>query len=167
MPWALQASWRSSLLLIGLVCACHSPIAHGFERPGDANTAKELREYAAAAQAAQKSLLALCESASGEEQFNLYWAYNQSIGTWLQVEFLRILLEQARAATSLPDEQRIRATLRDQAQFTLWELDQNIAYPRRDSVALGRSEHLRLNETLQSLLLDVRSKVTRLTIDRK
>ena len=155
-----------SALLMALACA-YLPLAHGSERAGDVKTAKELREYATAAQAAQKNLLALCEAASGEEQFNLYWAYNQSTGTWLQVEFLRTLLERAVAETSPSDEQEIRATLRDQALFTLWALDQNSAYPRRDDSGPGRSERLRLDETLHSLLRDVRSTVKHLSVDEQ
>ena len=55
----------------------------------------------------------------------------------------------------------IRITLRDQALYTLWELDQNIAYARKDNAAL------RLDETLRSLLRNVRAAVQRLTVDEQ
>ncbi len=162
--WFDRTACRLGVILMAFACA-YLPLVYGSERAGDANAAKELREYATAAHTAQKDLLALCEAASGEEQFDLYWAYNQSTGTWLQVEFLRTLLDRAAAATSTSDEQKIRTTLRDQALFTLWALDQNIAYPRRDTSGPGRPERLRLDEILLLLLRDVRSTVKRLSAD--
>ena len=168
--WVAQGLGRTarrlSMLLMGMACA-YLPLAHGSERAGDANAARELQKYATAAQAAQRKLLALCEAASGQEQFNLYWTYNQSTGTWLQVEFLRALLERAVAATSPSDERTLRATLRDQALFTLWELDQNLAHPGRDSAKSARSKRQRLAGILYSLLRDVRRTVQRLSVDEQ
>ena len=157
LAWVLITSIAWALVL--------SP-AYATERAGDASAARELEDYAAAAAAAQQELLGLCEAASGEEQFDLYWAHNQSTGTWLQVEFLRSHLEQARAGAP-PDEQTIRAALRDQALFTLWEIEQNIAHPRREGSQSARFEFLRLDETLRALLRGVRPSVKRLSIEQQ
>lgn len=153
-------------LSMSIACATFGTSACASERAGDATTANELQQYVTAAAAAQQELLGLCEAASGEEQFDLYWAHNQSTGTWLQVEFLRSLLEQARASLP-PEEQTIRATLRDEALFTLWELEQNIAHPRREGSQSARFEFLRLDETLRSLLRGVQPSVKRLSVEQQ
>jgi hypothetical protein len=107
----------------------------------------------------------MTEVASGEERFNLYWTYNQSVGTWRQVEFTRALLELSVAATSPSREQALRAAVRDQARFALWELDQSIAHLGRGTADINRAEYFRLNETLRSLLQEARTTVARLSVD--
>jgi hypothetical protein len=150
-------------MLLAWPCCFH--VAHGTERPGDLAIAADLQKYTIAVIAVQRDYLSLSEVASGEELFNLYWTYNQSVGTWRQVEFLRALLGLSVAATLPADEQRIRAALRDQARFTLWELDENIAHLGRGTAEVNRSEYFRLNEVLRSLLQGVRTTVARLSVD--
>ena len=155
-----MAGHRSLLMLLAWMCCSH--VAHATERPGDTAMAAELRKYSVAAIAVQRDYLSLSEIASGEERFNLYWTHNQSAGTWRQIEFLRTLLDLAVAAILPTDEQKMRAALRDQAQFALWELDQNIAHLGRGTADVNRPEYFRLNEVLRSLLQNVRTSVARL-----
>jgi len=77
--------------------------AHAIEGAGEATAAYELRQHAIAATALQDDLLDLCESASGAEQFELYSIYNRAVGTWLQVDFLRDLLDITMSASSRSD----------------------------------------------------------------
>ena len=155
---------RLSLLPVLLAWSCWPHMAHATERPGDIAMAAALRRYSVAALAVQRDYLSLSEAASGEERFNLYWTHNQSAGTWQQIELLRTLLDLSVAATSASDEQRIRVALRDQAQFALWELDQNIAHLGRGTADVNRPEYFRLNEVLRALLQNVRTTVARLSV---
>jgi hypothetical protein len=153
------------VMLMLLVWACCSHAARAIERPGDLAIAAELQNYTFAVTAVQNRYLSLSEVASGEERFNLYWTYNQSVGTWRQVEFTRTLLDLSVAETSPSGEQALRAALRDQARFALWELDQNIAHLGRGTADVNRSEYFRLNEILRSLLQEARTTVMRLSVD--
>ena len=153
------------LLLILLAWACCSHTARAIERPGDLAIAADLQNYTSAVSVVQNHYLSLSEVASGEERFNLYWTYNQSVGTWRQVEFTRALLDLSVAATSPSGEQALRAALRDQARFALWELDQNIAHLGRGTADVNRAEYFRLNEILRSLLQEARATVARLSLD--
>jgi hypothetical protein len=154
---------RLSSLPMLLAWSCCAHVAHATERPGDIAMAAALRKYSVAALAVQRDYLSLSEAASGEERFNLYWTHNQSVGTWQQIEYLRTSLDLSVAATSAADEQRIRAALRDQAQFALWELDQNIAHLGRGTAKVNRPEYFRLSEVQRSLLQNVRATVVRLS----
>jgi len=149
---------KSSLILLVLAWAsCSGAI----ERPGDAGNAKELQRRTTAVTAIQRDLLAIAEGAPHGEQFELYRTYDESMGTWLQVGFLRDLVDASIATTSASDELRLRADLRDQARYTLWELDQNIAHLDA-STADGRSQTLRLIKALRASLVNVRLTVIRL-----
>jgi hypothetical protein len=143
--------------------ACCLPIAQGVERFGDAEDASELQQRAISVTAVQRGLLSLAEAASGEEAFNLYRTYNESMGTWLQVEFVRTLLDLSIVATSASDEQKLRTDLRDHARFALWELDQNIGHLGESIAEVEQWEHLRLIRVLRSLLMSARTTVGRLS----
>ena len=161
---ALNRQRRALLALPVWACCC--PIARGTERPGDKAIVAELQKYAFMVTAVQREYLSLSELVAGEARFKLYRTYNQSVGTWLQVEFLRALLHRAVAATSQSDERAIRAELRDQARFTLWELDQNIAHLGEGISGVGQAEFFRLNGVLRSLLEQTRTTVARVSVDR-
>ncbi len=148
-----------------LVWACCLPVATGVERIGDAENVSELQQRAISVTAVQRVLLSLAEAASGDWRFNLYRTYGESMGTWLQVEFVRTLLDQSMAATALSDEQKLRTDLRDHARFTLWELDQNIGHLGESITEVEQSEHLRLVQVLRSLLLQARIPINRLSAD--
>ena len=154
---------RPSLVLVMFACTCCLPVAQAVERLGDAENASELEQRAISVAAVQRGLLSLAEAASDEESFNLYRTYDESMGTWLQVEFLRTLLELSIAATSPVDERKFRIDLRDHARFALWELDQAISHLDENVGGTAQAEHLRLIQVLRSLLMGTRSTVDRLS----
>ncbi len=154
---------RPRFVLTIFAWACCSPIAQAVERFGDAENASELEQRAISVTAVQRGLLSLAEAASGEEAFDLYRTYNESIGTWLQVEFLRTSLDLSIAATSASDEEKFRSDLGDHARFALWELDQNINHLDESIAEVEQAEHLRLIQVLRSLLMHARIAVSRLS----
>lgn len=147
-------------------CAPYLPMAHGTERVGDATYVYQLEQYASAATGLERDLLSLIETASGEERFNLYWTYNQLMGAWLQVDFLQTLLDRSVATASHSAEEEVRTTLRDQAQFVLWELDHSITDLEQSMSEVKRLNYSRVNEVLRSLLSEVRTTVNRLLVDQ-
>ena len=159
MHWA----YRPGFVLAMFAWACCLPVAQGFERFGDAENTSELQQRAISVTAVQRGLLSLAEVASGEEAFDLYRTYNESMGTWLQVEFLRTSLDLSIAATSAVDERKSRIDLRDHARFALWELDQNISHLDENVAEAEQAEHRRLIQVLRSLLMSTRSAVDRLS----
>ena len=166
--WQIPDRWacRASLLLTMFAWVCCLPAAQAVERFGDAENASELQQRAISVTAVQRGLLSLAEAASGDDSFNLYRTYDESMGTWLQVEFLRTLLDLSIAAASAFDEQKLRTDLRDHARFALWELDQNINHLDEDAARADQAEHLRLIQVLRSLLTNARSTVNRLSTDQ-
>ena len=110
------------LLLLLSACATCLPVANGTERTGDATCSYELEQYANTVIALETEFLSLIDAAPSDERFYLYWTYNHLTGSWAQVESLQMQLELAVAAESDADEESMRTTLRDQAQFVRWEL---------------------------------------------
>jgi hypothetical protein len=150
-----------SLLLVWSCCA-----AHAGERPGDIAAVDELRKRAQAATATQRQLLAIAESAPRDEQFELYRAHDATVGAWLQVGFLRALLDASIAARSAADERRVRAELRDYARFAVWEFDQSIADLDASIARSGRADFLRLLKRLRVLAIAARTAALRLAGQR-
>ena len=159
-------AFRLNSLLLLFACAPCLPMAHGTERAGDATYLYELERHAHNATGLQKEFLSLIEADSGEERFNLYWTYDHLMGAWLQVDFLQTLLELSVEAPSPPDEEEIRTTFRDQAQFVLWELDHAITDLEQNVPEVKQLKHLQINEVLRSLLSEVHTTVNRLLADQ-
>src|SRR5260370_10990742 len=159
-------AFHLSLLSLSFACALCSPMAHGTERVGDATYLYELERYARAVTGLENEFLALIGAASGEERFDLYWTYNHLTGAWVQVDFLQTLLKLSVAASSYSEEEKTRTTLRDQAQFVLWDLDHAITDLERNIPEIKRPNQLRINEALRSLLSEVRTTVNRLLADQ-
>jgi hypothetical protein len=159
----MRGAFRLGVLLAWM---CWLPIAHAVERPGDLTSANELRGHALSAAAIQGQLLAMAESAPRGEQFELYRTYSDSISAWLQVGFVRGLLDASIAATSTADEQRFRTDLRDHARFAAWELDQNIANLDASVTKEGPAGYSRLLEILRALAAEVQNTVFRLATDQ-
>jgi hypothetical protein len=157
---------RLGLLVMFVAGAGALSDARAIEGAGEATAAYELRQHAIAATVLQDDLLDLCESAPGAEQFELYSIYNRAMGTWLQVDFLRDLLDVTTSASSRFDEEAIGAALRDQAAFALWELDQSIAYLEADSAVARSPQSSQRAAAVLSLLWQVRPIVERLTVER-
>jgi hypothetical protein len=153
----------ASLLLILVVSAFRMPAAHGIERPGDALIANEIQHYAATVSRVQGDLLSLIQTASGGKRLDLYRTYNQSIGTWIQVDFLQTLLQVSIAETSAPAEQEARRALKEQASYAIWEVGQNIAELEAAIAGNRLSDDLRLHDLLRSVLKEVEIIVIRLS----
>jgi hypothetical protein len=151
--------------MFAVACACIPSIAIALERPGDAANAEELRRRATAAEAIQRDFLALIEAAPRKERFELYRTYDESMGPWVQVGFLRSTLGDAIAATSWTLELKLRVDLRDQARYAVWEIDQNMAYLDERIAEEKRARYLRPTKALRSSLLNVRATVTRLAAE--
>ena len=155
---------RWCLLLLLLACAPYLRLAHGSERVGDAVHVHAFEQHAAAVKALEDNLLALIETTPEDERFELYRTYNQLMGTWLQMDFLQGLLDASIAALLPIEEEEVRTSLRDQAQFTLCELDHAIANIDQNLAELDRPRDLRVNEEVRSLLSGIRATVSRLLV---
>jgi hypothetical protein len=159
-------TFRWTLLLLLFASALCLPMAHATQRAGDATYLYELKRYARAVTGLEKEFLSLIEAASGEERFDLYWTYNHLTGAWVQVDFLQTLLKRSVAASSYSDESKTRTTLRDQAQFVLWELDHAITDLEQNVPEVKQLKHLQVNALLRSLLSEVHTTVDRLLADQ-
>jgi hypothetical protein len=155
---ALFVGVFSALALLGT--------AHGSERAGDAAYVYALERHADAVAALEDDFLALIETAVNEERFNLYRSFNQLMGAWLQVDFLSALLDSSIAAVSPLDEEEMRTNLRDQAEFTLWELANAITNIDLSIVELERPSNIQINARVRSLLSESRAMVSRLMTDQ-
>jgi hypothetical protein len=161
-----QTIFRLGLLALLFAGVLYEPVARGAVRTGDATYLYELEQHANAMAVLARELTSSIDSASDEERFNLYWTYNQLTGTWLQVDLLETLLEESIEAAPTSDEEHIRRALRDQIEFTQSELDHTVVDLAHNVAAIKRYDHLRLNDSLRSLLLSVKATVERLMIDQ-
>jgi len=161
-----QAIFRCGLPAL-LFAALHGSVAWSTVRTGDATYVYELEAHARARASLEVVLLSSIDSASDQERFDLYWTYNQLMGTWLQVDLLEALLHASIETTPIDDEQKVRTALRDQTQFARAALLHAAADLERNAVALKRNDHLRLNDALRLLLSNVQATVDRLIIDQR
>jgi hypothetical protein len=157
---------RLTLLCLSFACTHLACPAQGAVSVGDATRAYELEQHAVAATALENDVLHLIESAPAEERFGLYRTFNQLVGSWSQVEFLQGELNLSIAAASPGDEDAIGTTLRDQAEFLLWELDHADSELERFSAEATRPDQLRANWAVRALLSKVRTTVSRLLADQ-
>jgi hypothetical protein len=148
------------------ICAPFVPVAHGAERIGDSAYLNEFERYANAVAGLETEFLSLIEAASGEERFYLYWTYNHLTDSRAQVEYLQRQVELSMAAQSPSEEESIRTTLRDQAEFVGWELGHAIDDLQQNIPQVRRLNQLWINEALRSLLSEVRTTVDRLWVDQ-
>jgi hypothetical protein len=154
------------LLVVLIICApCLRP-AQGAERLGDALATYALQDRTAVLDDLERDILAVIEASPDEDRFDLYRTYDQLMGTWVQIELSQTLVEQAVAATSSSEEEKIRTTLRDQAQYALWELDEALAYVERDSPIANRRAYWRINEAIRSLLSEAKAVIGGLLADQ-
>ena len=91
----------------------------------------------------------------------LFWADNLD----RRVEFLQSLLELSIGVESTSLEAEFRATLRGQAQFVLWEIDQTEQRLAQDAMESARHEQLRMNAAIRTLLRQIANTVRRLQAD--
>ena len=126
----------------------------------------ELEQHANAVSALETEFLSLIDTAPNEERFYLYWTYNHLTGSWAHVESLQMQLELSVEAESDADEESMRTTLRDQAQFVRWELGSAITDLEESMPRTRPLNHPWINESLRALLADVRTTVDRLWTDQ-
>ena len=147
-------------LLLLVVGTSVLPSAQGTERIGDAVLLSALRERTPTMNAIERDALALIESSPEEDRFELYRTYDRLMGAWVQVSLSRQLLELSISAVSPSEEREIRTTLRDQAEFALWDLDQARIELESNVPDASRQDHLRVNEAIRSLLLETRAIIS-------
>ena len=160
----MRGRLRARLLLLLVMCV---PAAHGAERVGDASIAYALQSQAQVVSALERDMLALIESSPDDERVDLYRAYDQLMGTWVQVDLLQALQEFSMSATLPLDEEEIRAHLRDHARFALWDLDNARAYLEQSSTELHRQEQVRIYEAIRSLFFEATTVISRLLTDQR
>ena len=162
-----QAIFRFGLPALLLAAALHGSVAQSTVRAGDATYVDELERHATAMASLEEEFVLSIDNASDGERFDLYWTYNQLMGTWLQVDRLEALLGASIEATSISDEEKIRTALRDQAQFTRAELDHAAADLARNAAAVKQYDHWRLSDAVRSLLSSVQATVDRLIMEHQ
>jgi hypothetical protein len=156
----------SRCLLLPIFCALGPGPAGAVERVGDAPALHALQDRGRVADVLASDILALIEISPDKDRFELYRTYNRLTGAWVQAELSQTLLQQAEAATSSAEEEEIRTTLRDQARFALWELDQARMDLERNIPDAGQTEHLRINVAIRSLFIDAGAIFGRLLADQ-
>lgn len=154
------------LLLLLVICAPGLRPAHGAERVGDASFLSGLQGQTEAVNALEKDILALIETAPLEDRFDLYRACNHLMGAWVQVDLSQALLERSIAAQSPLEEEAARTTLRDQARFALWDLDEARGNLERSISDTNRQRYSGVNEAIRALLADARIAIGRLLADQ-
>jgi hypothetical protein len=162
-----QAVFRFGLPALLLAAALHGSVAWSTVRAGDATYVDELNRHATAMASLEEEFVLSIDNASDGERFDLYWTYNQLMGTWLQVDRLEALLGASIEAMSISDEEKIRTALRDQAQFTRAELDRATADLERNAAAIKQYDRSRLSDALRSLLSSVQATVDRLIMEHQ
>lgn len=153
------------LLVLLSICEAGLP-APAAERVGDALALYAFRDRTEVADALEDEILAVIEASPEGDRFDLYRTYDQLMGAWVQVELSQALIEEAMTATSPSQEEAIRTTLRDQAQFALWELDQARMDLERNIPSTDRWQYMRINEAIRSLLSETRTMFSHLLADQ-
>ena len=163
-----HSKWRlvPRCLLLPILCASGLDTAQAVERVGDALATYALQDRGRIVDGLASDILALIESSPHTDRFELYRTYNRLMGAWVQAELSQTLLDQAEAATSSAEEEQIRTTLRDQARFALWEVDQARMDLESNIPGAHQPEHLRINVAIRSLFIDAWSIFSRVLVDQ-
>ncbi|HTP98222.1 MAG TPA: hypothetical protein VMN56_02775 [Casimicrobiaceae bacterium] len=156
---------RACLAVLALACAGWLQIAQGMERAADAALASELAQRTEMANALEVDLLALIERAPEADRFELYRTYDRLRGAWAQVDLSQALLAACRHSAQA-EEDAARTTLRDQARFALWDLDEARTQLARDAASATGSDHARISRAIGALLAQVRAVETRVLADQ-
>lgn len=163
-PVVSQSARVARVLL--LACATGLTPAHAAQRAGDVLAMYALQDRARIIDDLERALIALIEASPDEDRFELYRTYNQLSGTWVQMQLSQALIEQAMSAKSPSDEATIRSTLRDQARYAVWELDDARLYLERNAPGPERREYFRINQAMRALFSQTRTIVERLLADQ-
>src|SRR5262245_47942948 len=154
------------LVVLLLAFAAASRAAHGTERVGDASLVYALEDRTEIASVLERDMLVLIERSSDEDRFELYVTYNRLVGAWAQVELAQELLEAGVSARSPAEEAEVRTTLRDQARFALWDLDETRVQLERNAQDADQQEHSRIRAAIAHLLAETRTIIGRLLADQ-
>ena len=149
------------------ICGAGTTPAVALERPGDALHAYALEEHARAEAALVQELTRTIDGSAERDRFDLYRMSNQLCGTWSQVAFLQSLLELSAAVESPPLENALRATLRGQAQFVLWELGQADESLAQSAIEQPQPEHVRWTATIRAFLSQVAGTIGAIDADER
>ena len=152
----------SRLLCLLLACVLCDPFSHAASRPDDRVAEEALAGHSRSVTTIERSMLALIAIAPDGDRFDLYRAYDGFVGAWVQVDALLALLDRATTQAD-GDDETTRRMLRDQAEFTLGELDSAIVALvdtgrslRRpddyDMSVVARAELLRMRGTVAAIL---------------
>jgi hypothetical protein len=155
-----------AMLLSAAVSAMECDSAAGSERVGDASAVYALRRHADVEILLEREIGAAIDAATDDDRFDLYRAFNQLSGTWSQIELLdKLLLASIAAAPSEEDD--LRTTLRDQAQFVLWEIDDAEERLAQDSTQPARLRPSQTSGSIRAFLAEVRRTVERLQAEEQ
>jgi hypothetical protein len=154
---------RPLVLFVALGAIGVSP-ASGFERVGDAASVYALRAHQAAAASLEQNLLALIERVPDDERGRVFGTYDRLMGAMSQVALLRTELESAIAAAA-GDEDVIRSTLRDEAQFAAREVETTRRQLELDALDASGAVHREWIAAAAALLTSVAASVDRLLAD--
>lgn len=157
-----RLSAKIAWLPLSIGCLGSLPAAQGVERIGDATDLYDLAQYAASIAALEEEFLSLVATASDNERFGLYWTYNHLTGAKVQVDLLQSQLQASIAVPPHMNDELARTTLREQAEFVAWDLDNAIADLEHNVPQFRRSSHSRALALLRSLLSAARATVSHL-----
>ena len=151
-------------LLSAVVFATVCGAAAGSERVGDASNVYALQRHGDAEALLEREIGTVIDAAPADDRFDLYRAFNQLSGTWSQIELIDELL-QASIAAGPSEEDDVRTTLRDQAAFVLWEIDDAEQLLSRD--VTQRSSSSASIGDIRAFFADVRKTVARLLAEEQ
>jgi hypothetical protein len=149
----------SRLLFLLLACALSVSPAYGAGPSADTAYEDALATHAREVATIERSLLALIAIAPDGDRFDLYRAYDEFLGAWVLVDGLHALLDRAITPVDPDDEEATRRTLRDQAEFTLGELDSALVALVDTARTLHRPDDYAVSVAASGALLRVRSTV--------
>jgi len=149
----------SRLLVLLLACVSSVPLSHAAGQPADSVAEDALATHARVVMTIERSMLAQIAIAPEQDRFDLYSAYDRFLGAWVQVDAVHVLLDRAITLMDVDDEEATRRTLRDQAEFTLGELDSAIAALADAARTLRRPDDYGITVAAWQELLRVRSTV--------
>jgi hypothetical protein len=155
----------TTLLLLLFMAPVNLRLAHAGEHSESVTYSTTLEQRERDVVTIEGDLRALIETASDQERSDLYWSYNQLVGTWLQIEILRDLRNLATLAATPSETDRIGAMLRDQAQFAIGQLEAATLDLEQKIIEAKRPGASRINEALRSLLADTRATLIDLLSD--
>ena len=149
----------SRLPFLLLACVLCNPFSQAASRPDDRVVERALETHSRMVTTIERSMLALIAIAPDGDRFDLYRAYDGFLGAWVQVDALHALLDRAITQADGDDEEATRRTLRDQAEFTLGELDSAIVALADTGRSLRRPDDYDISVAARAELLRMRGTV--------